>query len=436
MPTHGERTPSGSGRQDRYDAKWKPDAAVSVCRGTTYSDRMLLDWSAARAAMMLDPTVINLNSGSFGPTPRPVFERVTELRRRMAAEPMDFLVRELPSLLWRARERLATFLGTTPERLVFRHNVTGAINLVASTLALDAPGEILISDREYGAMQWCWERAAGRLGLDVRTFKLPLMPASPGEIVDAVEAALTPRTRLLFFSHVYSATGLVVPAKTLCDLARRRGIVSVVDGAHAAAMIDLNVDSVGADYYGGNCHKWLLAPIASGFLVARGDALDRLKPLQVSWGYRTPASDERDEFGSTPRVRALEFEGTHDVCPWLAVPEAIDFQTALGCDNVRGRIGELAAYTRARFPALRLTTPEPPWSGAMTAFWWPDGFDAEDIRRRLWDRRIEALVGEWPQGQTLRVSTHFYTTEAEIDALAELVAKMAQERGNVSSKHR
>src|SRR6267142_5119856 len=149
------------------------------------------DWSAARAAMMLDPTVANLNTGSFGPTPRVVLDRVTALRRRLAAEPMDFLLRESPPLLWHARERLATFLGTSPYRLVFTQNVTTAINIVAASLRLDAPGEILMSDREYGSMQWCWERAAARQGLTIRHFSLPLIPLSPEEIVAAVESALT-----------------------------------------------------------------------------------------------------------------------------------------------------------------------------------------------------------------------------------------------------
>ncbi|MFO0809354.1 MAG: aminotransferase class V-fold PLP-dependent enzyme [Gemmataceae bacterium] len=383
---------------------------------------MQTDWTAARAAMMLDPTVINLNSGSFGPTPRPVFERVTELRRHLAAEPMDFLVRQLPPLLWRARERLAAFLGSSPEHLVFRDNVTAAINLVASSLRIESPGEILMSDREYGAMQWCWERAAARQGLSVRYFKLPLMPASPDEIVASVERAITPKTRLLFFSHVYSATGLIVPAKELCSLARRRGIVSVVDGAHAVAMIDLNLTNIGADYYGGNCHKWLFAPIGSGFLVASAEALDRLEPFQVSWGYRDRRSDERDEYGSTPRVRRLEFEATRDTCAWLAVPDAIDFQTSLGWEAIRDRVAQLAAYTRDHISELELTTPiDAMLHGAMTTFWWPTGFEAADLRRRLWDRKIEAIIGEWPEGLTLRVSTPFFTTEPEIDSLAGFV---------------
>src|SRR5262245_19604408 len=171
------------------------------------------DWSAARAAMMLDPTVANLNSGSFGPTPQIVFERVTALRRRMAEEPMDFLLRESPPLLWHARERLTQLVGTSPYRLIFTQNVTTAINLVAASLRLDSPGEILMSNREYGSMQWCWERAAARQGLTVRFFQLPLMPSSPDEIAAAVDSAMTPQTRLLFFSHVLAATGLVLPAK-------------------------------------------------------------------------------------------------------------------------------------------------------------------------------------------------------------------------------
>src|SRR5436190_15534190 len=143
------------------------------------------DWSAARAAMLLDPTVVNLNTGSFGPTPRVVFERVTTLRRRLAEEPMDFLLRQVPPLLWQARERLAEFLVTVPQRLVFTQNVTTAINIAAASLRLAAPGDILMCDREYGSMQWAWERAARRQGLTIRLVHLPLMPKHAGEVVEA-----------------------------------------------------------------------------------------------------------------------------------------------------------------------------------------------------------------------------------------------------------
>jgi isopenicillin-N epimerase len=382
-------------------------------------------WGAARAQMLLDPDVVNLNTGSFGPLPRVVFERVTEVRRRLAEEPMDFFLRGAPPLLWEARCRLAEFLGADPRRLVFTVNVTASVNIMASSLRLAAPGEILLTDHEYGAMQWCWERAAQRLGLSIRTFALPMLADEPGEIVAAAVAAMTERTRLFFFSHVLSPTGLVLPARALCAEARKRGIVSVVDGAHAPAFVPLNLAEIDADFYGANCHKWLLAPTGSGFLyIGRGNE-ERLEPLQVSWGYHREkrSIDEPDTWGSTPRLRFLEFEGTRDFSPWLAVPAAIDFQAGLGWQAIRTRIAELVRYVRSRLGWLPPETPNhPELHGAMTAFRLPDGVDAQELRRRLWDlHRIELPVIERPDGLLIRVSTHFYNTPEEIDRLAAVL---------------
>ena len=396
------------------------------------------DWTAAREQVLLDPTVTMLNTGSFGPLPKPVFERVTAIRRLLAQGPTNFYVRQAPPLLWEARERTATFLGTDPTRFVFTTNVSAAINLIASGLTLNSPGEVLMSDHEYGAMIWCWERAAQRQGLTIRTFPLPTMPRDPGEIVEAAAKAMTPRTRLLFFSHVLSPTGLVLPAKELCAAARKRGIFTVVDGAHAPAMIPLNIDDVNADFYTGNLHKWLLAPSGAGFLaIGRGNH-DRLQPLHVSWGYHadqypigdsgsTVGPDGRDAYGSTPRTRFLEFEGTRDICPWLATPTAIDFQTAIGWENVRSRIAELAAYTRKRISDIGLSLATPHgrgMCGAMTAFALPAGTNASKLRQELWSRRVEIPVIERPERLLLRVSHHFYTTEAEIDRLSTVLREV------------
>lgn len=386
------------------------------------------DWAAARRQVPLDPTVCMLNTGSYGPTPTPVFEVVTELRRRLAAGPTDFFTRQMPPLLWDARVRTAEFLGTAPERLVFTGNVSVAINLVASGLRLNGPGEILLTDHEYGAMQWCWERAAQRQGLTIRTFPLPTMAKDPAEIIEAATRAMSAKTRLFFFSHVLSPTGLVLPAKELCAEARKRGIVTVVDGAHAPAMLPLHVDAVRADFYTANLHKWLLAPIGAGFLAIGAGNEDRLQPLQVSWGYHPdrPAkfSDERDPYGSTWRTRFLEFEGTKDVGPWLAVPAAIDFQTSLGWDAIRARMAELSAFSRAKLVplGLKLATPDVPgMHGSLTAFELPAGLNAVKLREELWKHRIEIPIIERPDRMLIRVSGHFYTTEAEIERLAEVL---------------
>jgi isopenicillin-N epimerase len=394
-----------------------PDSSSPV----SLSPVSLSGFEAARAHIPLDPTVTMLNTGSFGPTPTPVLDAAEHFRRRTAAGPTNWFVREMPPLLWQARERTAEFLGTTPQRFLFTTNVSAAINLVASGLRLNSPGEILMTDHEYGAMIWCWERAARRQGLTVRTFPLPTTD-DPAEIVAAAAKAMTAKTRLFFFSHVLSPTGLVLPAKELCAEARRRGIVTVVDGAHAPAMIPLNVADVNADYYAGNLHKWLLAPIGSGFLALGPGTEDRVQPLHVSWGYfpdRGVGPDEPDIYGSTPRTRFLEFEGTRDVSPWLAVPTAIDFQAALGWGAIRARMAELSAYCRRRIP-LEPATPTK-LCGALTAFRLPAALDAKELRAKLWAERVEIPIIERPDRLLIRVSHHFYTTEAEIDRLVEVL---------------
>jgi isopenicillin-N epimerase len=219
---------------------------------------------------------------------------------------------------------------------------------------------------------------------------------------------------------------MVLPARELCALARRHGVISVVDGAHAPAMVPVNLAGIGADFYGANCHKWMLAPTGSGFLYLGRGSEDRLMPLQVSWGWQPDRRrlDERDEFGSTPRLRFYEFEGTRDICPWLAVPAALDFQTALGFDRIRSHNAALVAYARDRLGRIRGLAPatpcHPELHGFMTAFRLPAGVDAPGWRRVLWEKyRIEVPIVERPDGLLVRVSTHFYNTIAEVDRLAD-----------------
>ena len=385
--------------------------------------------------MLLDPNVTNLNTGSFGPLPKVVFERVMQLRRRLAEEPMDFLLREMPAQLWHARETLANFLHADARRLIFTANVTASVNLIASSLTLAAPGEMLLTDHEYGAMHWCWERAAQRLDLTLRTFRVPILARDPQEVVEAACAAMTPKTRLFFFSHVLSPTGLVLPAKELCGEARRRGILCVVDGAHAPAMFPVDLDDIDADFYGGNCHKWLLAPTGCGFLYLGKNSEDRLQPLQVSWGWRPDRTqlDQRDECGSTPRIRFYEFEGTRDICPWLAVPSAIEFQHALGFEQIRQHNERLVQYVRERFAgitALSLATPaHAALHGFLTAYRLPAHVKAPLWRSVLWDHFcIEAPIVERPEGLLMRISTHFYNTEEEIDRIGN-AAEILQAQG-------
>ncbi|MGF1580078.1 MAG: aminotransferase class V-fold PLP-dependent enzyme [Gemmataceae bacterium] len=399
-----------------------------------------IKWNSARAQMMLDPDIVNLNSGSFGPTPRPVFEAATRYRERLAAEPVAFLIRETPDMLWDAREQLARFVGGMPERLIFTTNVSASMNIVANALQLSCPGEILLTDHEYGAMHWCWERCAQRLGLRLRTFPLPVMTESPDEIVEAVVSAIRPETRLLFLSHVVSHTGLVLPVEKICHAARGRGVLTVIDGAHAPVMVRVNVEQIGCDFYGANCHKWLLAPIGAGFLYASGENMRRLRPLHVSWGWHYPhaKADEKSPFGNTHRIHHLEFEGTRDPSPWLAVRDALAFQDSLGWANIRTRNEQLVQHVRLRLGEeiglLHWTPNHPELHGFLTAFRLSEGLSPEILRQLFWERKIEVLIAERPYGPALRVSTHFYNTHEEIDHLASVLPEVLEEARRLSSQ--
>jgi isopenicillin-N epimerase len=193
--------------------------------------------------------------------------------------------------------------------------------------------------------------------------------------------------------------------------------------------VPLELDRLGCDFYGGNCHKWILAPTGSGFLYWGPGREERLQPLQVSWGWHHDRSrpEERDEFGSTPRLRAFEFEGTRDPCPWLAVPAAIDFQERLGWQRIRERNAGLVRHARARIGLPRATPDHAELHGFMTAFRLPAGTDATALRRGLWERhRIEVPIIERPDGLLIRVSTHFYNCEQEIDRLGEALGTLVK----------
>jgi len=391
----------------------------------------------ARARLALTPTVNYLNSGSFGPPSRRVVESVASFRSLLAAEPMDFLLRRVPPLLWNARVKLAEFLGSDPRRLLFTTNVTTAVNLIAASIQLAPPGEILLSDQEYAPMHWCWDRAAKRCGLELRTFRFPERPNAPEELLDAVSKAMTRRTRLLFVSHVVSSTGMIVPVREICDVAHGRGIVTVIDGAHGPAFTSVALGELVCDYYVGSGHKWLLAPTGTAFLHFATSAVDSVEPIQVSWGYQRAGhgelADLPDSYGSTPQLRRLECEGTRDFCAWLAAPEAIDFLAHYGHEAIRRRMRELAGYTRHRLSGLSglvaVTPDHPAMSGGMTALAMPDGVDPFRLQRQLWDQfRVEVGVLEQRTRALIRVSTHFFNTEAEIDQLADALEDLLGRR--------
>jgi isopenicillin-N epimerase len=364
-----------------------------------------------RELFLLDPEVVFLNHGSFGACPRPVFEEYQRLQLELEREPVEFLAlgRSYPARIGTARERLAAYVGASPADLVLVPNATTAVNMVARSLALQEGDEVVTTTHEYGGNDLLWryvcERAGARL-VEVDTW--------PATAVDDLLGAVTPRTRAIFVSHIASASALRFPVTEICARAREAGVTTIVDGAHAPGHIALDVDAIGADFYAGNCHKWLCSPKGAGFLNVRAEAQDQLEPLAVSWDWV--------EDGWNDRYR---WTGTRDPSAHLAVPAAIDFQSEHDWHVVRARCHALAVRAVDELVALGcepLAASEDEYVQMVTVRLPP--CDPQELGDRLFaNDRIEVLAQEWRERPTLRVSFQGYNDERDLDTLLEALPR-------------
>jgi isopenicillin-N epimerase len=379
----------------------------------------------------LDPAVVFLNHGSFGACPSEVLRRQAALRTEMEAEPVRFLSRELDDRLAAARRPLGAFLGADPDDLAFVTNATGGINAVLRSLTFAAGDELLTTDHAYNACRNTLNYVAERAGARVVVATIPFPLTSPDEVVDAVLAKATTRTRLALLDHVTSPTGLVLPIERLCKALRHRGVDVVVDGAHAPGMVPLDLDSLGAAYYSGNCHKWLCAPKGSAFLWVRRDRQPGVRPLTISHG-ASAVRPERTRF-------RLEFDwmGTSDPTAWLTVPAALEYMGALlpgGWPAVMARNRALALEARARLCAAAGTAPACPAAmiGSLASVRQPDGIAEvgwrrpDPLQRRLFEGwGIEVPVMTWPAAprRVIRISAQLYNRPEHYARLAEALGK-------------
>jgi isopenicillin-N epimerase len=296
-------------------------------------------WAELRRQWVLAPDHVNLNCGSVGCSPLPVLNAVIDhlLSAEAFREPAYpwFGYEENPRLR-ELRNALAAFLGCKRDELALVRNATEANNVVCNGLDLKPGDEVLLTDQEHPGGRCCWEQKAARFGIKLNTVTLPRPPASADEIVGRFAKAITPRTRVVFFSHITTTTGLVLPAKELCRLARDRGALSHVDGAHAIGQIPLDLHDLGCDFYATSPHKWLCAPKGTGTLYVREELLDRL--------WVTIASGEWNNRG----LKAYRFSnvGTSNLSVLVGLGAALDFHNALGPGRVYARIHELAKRLR------------------------------------------------------------------------------------------
>ena len=377
---------------------------------------------------LLDPSIVFLNHGSFGACPAKVLESYQGWQRELERNPVELLGRRSADLLAQSRTVLGRCVGANPDDLVFVTNATCGVNTVARSIPLLAGDEILTTDHEYGACDNTWDFVCRHTGARYVPVEIPL-PFRAEEFTERVWAGVTSRTRVIYLSHITSTTALIFPLAELCRREREAGILTLIDGAHAPGHIPLDLDGLGADFYTGNCHKWLCAPKGSAFLHVRPEHHRLVDATVVSWGYSSDIEGHTgfDAYtGRTLLERRLQWQGTRDLAAFLAVPAAIEFQTRHDWDRVRRECHALAAETLRR--VCGMTGLEPVCGeadyGQMVVIPVPS-MDADTLKETLFDRyRIEVPVTSHKGRLFVRVSFQGYNTREDSDALVAAIKEI------------
>jgi isopenicillin-N epimerase len=374
-----------------------------------------------RKQFLLEDNVIFLNHGSFGACPRPVFAVYQAWQRRLEQQPVRFLGRELWGYLAEARRALGNYLNAAVDDLIYIPNATFGVNVVARSLALGPGDEVLASNHEYGACDRTWQFLAQKRGFTYVRQPVPLDQMTPDALLEALWAGVTPRTKLIFVSHITSATAVTFPVAAICARAREAGILTLIDGAHAPGQIDLDLTAIGADFYTGNCHKWLCAPKGAAFLQARPAVQPLIEPLVVSWGWGT----ERPFTTGSDFIDYLVWQGTIDPAAYLSVPDAIRFQADHEWPQQQQRCH---ALLRQAVTALETVTGCPSPYPDHTAYHQmaimplPAGTDATLLQAELYDKyQIEIPGIRWNGRAFLRISVQVYNTADDLEHLADAV---------------
>tara|TARA_Y100000996_G_scaffold411763_1_gene396518 strand:- start:1147 stop:2298 length:1152 start_codon:yes stop_codon:yes gene_type:complete len=266
----------------------------------------------------LDPSFTYLNHGSFGACPKPIFEERNKWQKEIEKQPVSFIEDKAIGLLDWSREKLGAFINCDKDDLVYFPNPTTAMNMVIKSLDLKIGDEVLSSNHEYGAVEKTWEFVSRKKGFSYKKIDVSI-PFSKDDFIESIKNNINTNTKVIFLSHITSPTAIIFPVKEICALAKELGIISIIDGAHAPAHIDLDIKTLGVDIYTGACHKWMLCPKGVSFLYCSKEMQESLEPLVVSWGW------EPDNPSKSTFLDNNQYQGTNDISAYLTVPSAIKF---------------------------------------------------------------------------------------------------------------
>lgn len=380
--------------------------------------------NSLRDHFSLDPTFTFMNNGSVGVMPRPVLEEFLRLEQEMEFHPGAFFGRA-DERLRAARSALADFLGTQPANVAFVVNATTGLNFPIRSLNLGPGDEVLSTDHEYGSLDRAWTYMGRQRGFRYINFPIPAPLTTPEAMVDTLWQGVTPHTRVIFISHITSPTALIFPVELICQRARREGIMTVIDGAHAPGQVPLALDRLGADFYVGNLHKWCGAPKGTAFLYARPDVQALVDPVVIGWPWQ---GEEPDARHFQDYVQGM---GTRDLCGFIAVREALRFMQEHDWDTVRAECHALAGEAQRRLSELSGQPPLHPagddrWYSQMATAPLPDT-DVGHLATRLYTHyRIETAMPTWHGHKTIRVSIQAYNSDADVDKLVTAIRESTE----------
>jgi selenocysteine lyase/cysteine desulfurase len=375
-------------------------------------------WVQIQQAFSLDRTLINLNNGGVSPSPRVVMDALRRYLELSNQAPVYHMWRLLEPEIESVRRELAREFGCDPDEMAITRNASESLEIVQLGLHLERGAEVLTTDQDYGRMLTTWEQRARREGIVVRPLRFPTPPPEPAALVELFERAITPRTRVIHFCHVVNITGQIFPVREICRMARARNILTVVDGAHAFAQFPFTVGDLECDTYGTSLHKWLLAPIGTGFLYVRRDLIPEIWPLMAA-----PPAMDRD-------IRKFEEIGTHPAANHNAIAEALEFHRAIGAERKAARLRYLRDRWMRRLadrPRVRLNTSFDPAQSCGLANVGIDGVDPGKLTEHLWaTRRIIVTPITHPDCTGIRVTPNVYTTVREVDLFAEAMEQVLE----------
>ena len=363
---------------------------------------------------LLDPNITYLNHGSFGACPVSVFNDYQSWQKKLEQQPVQFITKHLWQHLEEARKELGGFLNCKGDDILLFPNPTTAINNVIENLNLNKGDEVLMTQHEYGALVRAWSRSSRKNNFAIVQQSVNVPVDSKKKFIKQFLTGITVNTKVLFISQITSQTGLIFPVKEICEYARKKGIITIVDGAHVPGHINLNISNLDCDFYTGTCHKWLCAPKGSSFLYVKKSFQDSLKPQVMSWG------EEGDDPGPSQFQMDFQWQGTKDMSSFLSIPSAIHFIESNNWEENHKLSKELILEVSDDLKNLFGTDPlfkSEDWVGQMVSH--PLPLTApENLKEVLWKKfLIEVPIFEWKKQKYIRVSAHFYNGKNDMKTL-------------------